>query len=103
MNTGVSERIFQLSLNDESEQRWDVCIHKNEFIFIEIERAIAKGINQASLTARSMIRDLPVDGDLISFLSVAANKIRFVTNFDRVMAYSFLHDESGQVVAESRS
>lgn len=103
LNTGVSERIFQLSLNDESEQRWDVCIHKNEFIFIEIERAIAKGINQASLTARSMIRDLPVEGDLISFLSVAVNKIRSVTNFDRVMAYRFLHDESGQVVAESRS
>lgn len=35
-------------------------------------------------------------------LSVAAQEVRALTGFDRVMAYRFRHDDSGDVVAEAR-
>lgn len=50
---------------------------------------------------RALVR-LQRQRSLDDLLSVAAHEVRALTGFDRVMAYRFRHDGSGDVVAESR-
>ena len=40
---------------------------------------------------------------IASMLELAVDEIRAVTGFDRVMAYQFRYDDSGDIVAESRA
>lgn len=105
LSSGVSERIFKLAIQGESEPKWDVSIHKNAAIIIELERASPRTAEQAFFSVRNMISQLPKAGNIAALLGVAANKIRAVTNFDRVVAYRFFADESesGEILAESKS
>ncbi|MDX7950877.1 HWE histidine kinase domain-containing protein [Lichenihabitans sp. Uapishka_5] len=50
---------------------------------------------------RSMITRVKRAPTFERSLTLAANQVRAVTGFDRVMIYRFLQDESGEVVAES--
>ena len=50
---------------------------------------------------RSMISRIKRASSFERSLTLAANQIRAVTGFDRVMIYRFLDDESGEVAAES--
>ena len=50
---------------------------------------------------RAVLNRLQKTPSLQSFLSLAVDEIRALTGFDRVMAYRFSADGSGQVVAES--
>ncbi|MFN3243477.1 MAG: ATP-binding protein [Planctomycetota bacterium] len=45
---------------------------------------------------------LQQETDLVSLLGEAVVAVRDLTGFDRVMAYQFLEDDSGEVVAEAR-
>ncbi len=50
---------------------------------------------------KSMVGRLKRAPTLDRFLQLAANQLRAVTGYDRVMIYRFLPDDSGQVVAEA--
>ena len=52
---------------------------------------------------KSMLAELQSGTSLSGFLQLATIQIRQTIGFDRVMIYRFLHDGSGQVVAEDRS
>lgn len=105
LHLGYPQRIFNLVICDESETRWDISIHKNESIIIELERAYPRNVDHMFLSLHTMVGRLPQNGSVIDLLNVAANKIRTVTSYDRVMAYCVLADASaaGKIVAESKS
>lgn len=48
------------------------------------------------------ISELSRASSVREFCQIAAEEVRRFTNFDRVMIYQFLNDESGRVIAESR-
>jgi light-regulated signal transduction histidine kinase (bacteriophytochrome) len=54
-------------------------------------------------STRAALACLQLQEDLGGFLRMAVQALRVLTNYDRVMAYRFLPDESGEVVAESCS
>ncbi|MEG3178506.1 HWE histidine kinase domain-containing protein [Sphingomonas sp. RB3P16] len=53
-------------------------------------------------SVQEMFDGLAETHDLSAFCQHAAERVRFVTGYDRVMVYQFLHDESGWVCAEAR-
>jgi light-regulated signal transduction histidine kinase (bacteriophytochrome) len=73
-------------------------------ITIELERQSERGRAEDEPLAmiKSMLAKLQDAGDLRTFFDLAAQQFRAMTGFDRVMIYKFLHDDSGQVIAESR-
>jgi light-regulated signal transduction histidine kinase (bacteriophytochrome) len=52
---------------------------------------------------KSMLAELQSGAHLADFLQLTTIQIRQAIGFDRVMVYRFLHDGSGQVVAEDRA
>ncbi len=54
-----------------------------------------------SFTSHRSTDRLKRQQDINGLLSVAVDEVRRMTGFDRVMAYRFRHDDSGDVVAES--
>ncbi|MFX7506787.1 GAF domain-containing protein, partial [Acinetobacter baumannii] len=48
------------------------------------------------------IAQVQLHNDTASLLSNVTDELRRMTGYDRVMAYRFRHDDSGEVVAESR-
>lgn len=52
---------------------------------------------------KSTLVGLQSHQSLDMLLQSATNSLRRMTGFDRVMTYQFLHDDSGEVVAEARS
>jgi len=85
---------------------YDVVGHRNvdDVMVIEMELhggdqdALTPSFNRAYQTIQSLRRQRSVD----SLLRVAVDEIRSITGFDRVMAYRFHQDDSGEVVKESR-
>jgi chemotaxis family two-component system sensor kinase Cph1 len=55
-----------------------------------------------SFSAHRAIERLRRQSTVDELLGAAVQEVRRLTGFDRVMAYRFLHDDSGSVVAESR-
>ena len=87
-------------------QAFDVVGHRNddEITIVEFERcAVQPGSITASLTrAYRTIEKLRRQKSVESVLSIAVHEIRNITGFDRVMAYRFRPDDSGEIVRESR-
>jgi len=79
---------FQDVLILEFERPTDESLRANQNVYSSL-RAKLSGINSA--------RTLP------EFCRKAAETVRSFTNFDRVMIYEFLEDDSGKVIAEARS
>lgn len=52
---------------------------------------------------RSLLGRLETQGDVEMLLQSATKALRYLTGFDRVMGYRFMHDAAGEVIAESRS
>ena len=85
---------------------FDVVLHKSErLVQVEFEprgeHATPPFDFQAQLAQRAIGRICGAR-QIESMLQAAVEEIRRMTGFDRVMAYQFLHDESGEVTAESR-
>jgi light-regulated signal transduction histidine kinase (bacteriophytochrome)/ActR/RegA family two-component response regulator len=51
---------------------------------------------------QEMVADLDTKNSLLSFCQMAAERVRDVAKYDRVLVYRFMHDDSGWVIAESR-
>ncbi|CAN5875228.1 bacteriophytochrome BphP [soil metagenome] len=84
---------------------YDVVVYAHEGrVVLEFERREPDAGELASfamLAHQSMSR-LKGKPDFVSILSEVVATIRHLTGFDRVMAYRFHHDDSGEVVAEAK-
>ncbi|MBY0507593.1 MAG: GAF domain-containing protein [Bryobacteraceae bacterium] len=83
---------------------FDLFGHRRDGVLVlEFERRsepTATG-NQLSHELHDALTRLEATPNLPAFLDLAVTQIRELTGFDRVMAYKFLEDGSGEVMAES--
>lgn len=101
MLSGTAERLDCLALDD-SPQRYDLTVHMADGLAV-IEAApsvTGAGANGVTLL-RGLVGRLRRAPTVSRLLSLAAQQVRAVTGYDRVMIYRFLPDESGEVVAEA--
>ena len=99
---------FNVAINGET---FDIVGHRNDanYLIVEFEQtsALTTELNAtadtsfATLVHRSMER-FKRQRDIDELLGMVAKEVRSITGYDRVMAYRFLHDDSGEVVRESR-
>lgn len=84
---------------------FDVVIHAHlNRIIVEFERRelASDAVASFALKAHRAIERLKRQKSVESLLQMAVEEIQKLTGFDRVMAYIFRHDDSGDVVAEHR-
>lgn len=84
----------------------DVALHRTAAgLMLEAEPLPAAQPARASPlpVVQSMLARLQVAGGSLAFCEAAAEEVRRVTGFDRVMVYRFQPDGSGVVIAESRA
>lgn len=85
---------------------FDVVMHRSEgLLIVELEKrgehTTPPFEQQAQMAPRAISRICGATS-LHDMLDVAVNEIRRLTGFDRVMAYQFLQDDSGEVLTESK-
>ena len=84
----------------------DVIAHRNGdgFLIVEFETRDVPTSSVASfaMAAHKAIERVMRQKDLDALLALAVEDVRKITGFERVMAYRFRHDDSGEVVRESR-
>lgn len=82
----------------------DVSVHLADgLLHIEIEpQPMHVSERSPSIVAQAMIARVASSQDDADFQQRVAEQVRMLTGFDRVMVYRFLHDDAGEVVAESR-
>ncbi|MBE9066308.1 GAF domain-containing protein [Leptolyngbya cf. ectocarpi LEGE 11479] len=100
--TVVAQR-HRLGIYEIQEQTLDVCVHCSPTrTLIELEPVISNLDTHMPLVmrAKSMLEQSSSSEQL---LSLAVEQLRETTGFDRVMAYRFLPDGAGEVVAEACS
>lgn len=86
-------------------QPFDVVAHRHQGrLIVEFERRAQRAdeITTFALKAHRSIERLRRESDLSVLLGHAVREVRALTGFDRVMAYRFRHDLSGEVAAEAR-
>lgn len=86
-------------------RKFDLVLHVNQrCIIAEFELRLNgdKNINIYSVKAQKAINAIKSQRSIESLLNVAAEEFRGLTGFDRVMAYRFRHDDSGDIVAEAK-
>ncbi len=85
---------------------YDVIAHRNvdDMLVVEFELVAESPSTLASALGRAyqVIEKLRRQRSIEGLLSVAVHELRGVTGFDRVMAYRFHADESGEIVREAR-
>ena len=84
---------------------FDLVTHKSEGVLIaEFEKrpADALSLDAFALAAHQAIQRIQRQQGVEDLLTLAVDEIARITGFDRVMAYRFLHDDSGEVVAEHK-
>lgn len=86
-------------------QTFDVVLHVHEGACLcEFEQrdGDADRLSRFAQTAYRSMEKLKRQSAIDKLLEVAVAEVRAMTGFDRVMAYRFRHDDSGDVVAEAR-
>ncbi len=103
MISGSAERLLGVALTDGAPLR-DVAVHATGATAI-LEVTEHEGADTTTsdpiVLIKSMLGRLKRAPNLARFLAMAANQLRSVTGYDRVMIYRFLPDHSGEVVAEA--
>ena len=97
---------YRLGQRDVDGTLLDISLHQSgDHLIVELEPLDVDPLRSGGTITRvqSMLGFL--QGDLTSdmLLQRTVTVLRHVTHFDRVMAYRFLHDGSGEVIAESCS
>lgn len=94
------------SLSDELHERcFDVIMHQADGLLVvefEEREAASDKLETFALRAQKSIARIQRQRSIEQLLAVAVEEIARLSGFDRVMAYRFLHDDSGEVVAEHR-
>ncbi|OBX19428.1 histidine kinase [Erythrobacter sp. QSSC1-22B] len=95
------ERIFNIDLVG-NEQCFDCALHASGGLtIIEIEPHEDDHIDRQLRLVQPVMRELEKAADVAALCQIAAEQLRGLLEFDRVMVYRFRSDESGEVVAES--
>lgn len=84
---------------------FDVIGHSHDGVrYLEFERRAAgsASFTTFALNAQRLVSQLQLRNDVESLLVSVTEEVRRMTGYDRVMAYRFNEDDSGEVVAESR-
>ncbi len=84
---------------------WDVVVHSHDQVTVcEFESRDATDDEVASFAHKAYrsMDGMKRQRSVQRLLETTVHEIRTLTGFDRVMAYRFRHDDSGDVVAESR-
>lgn len=99
--TGTTGRLFGVHI-DGSARSFDLAVHTvADLIVIEGEPTAADSSVNASALVRGMMNRVQNIRDPLTLSQAAAQELRALTGFDRVMVYRFAHDDSGEVIAES--
>jgi light-regulated signal transduction histidine kinase (bacteriophytochrome) len=86
-------------------QQFDCIAHVYQgrvIVEFEMREVAVDKVAMFALHAHSVIDRLKRQKSIGGLLQLAAEQVRSLTGFDRVMAYRFRQDDSGDVVAESR-
>lgn len=86
-------------------QLFDLVVHGSAGVVIaefELRPATADAMADFALKAHRAMERIKRQNSMASLLDFAVHAVRQLTGFDRVMAYRFRHDDSGDVVAEDR-
>ncbi|WP_295538840.1 ATP-binding protein [uncultured Pseudacidovorax sp.] len=108
LSAGLRNPDPQLSIQQEvrcGDRPADLLVHRSgDTVVLELELRDRDEpqVSEYALRAHRAIDRLKRQPDVDSLLQTAATAVRELTGFDRVMAYRFLHDGSGEVVAEDR-
>ncbi|MBL8276008.1 MAG: GAF domain-containing protein [Pelomonas sp.] len=84
---------------------FDMVVHTHAELALcefELRDASAERLSRFAQMAYGSMDKLKRQRGIDKLLEVAVAEVRAMTGFDRVMAYRFRHDDSGDVVAESR-
>lgn len=87
------------------EQLFDVVAHADaDAVLCEFERRSPEADQLAGFAQKAYrsMNDIKRQRAIGPLLEAAVEQVRAMTGFDRVMAYRFRHDDSGDIVAESR-
>ena len=96
------ERLFGVTLS-EGVEPFDIAVHMSgRSIIIEIERHVQGKRADYTSYVRPMIERIGKAETSEELCEDAARQLRHLIGFDRVMVYQFAHDDSGEVIAESR-
>jgi len=101
-NGEASPLALETRLNNEL---FDVVIHAHlHRIIVEFEHRnlLSDEVASFALKAHRAIDRFKRQKSIASLLQIAVEEVQKLTGFDRVMAYIFRHDESGDIVAEQR-
>ncbi|PMB42326.1 cyanobacterial phytochrome A [Fischerella thermalis CCMEE 5205] len=91
----------------EGKREFDALVHRvGDKIILELESvespAQVNFLNIHALIKRAIAK-LKCTNNLIDFLQLAAQQVREITGFDRVMVYQFDHQGAGEVIAEAKT
>lgn len=89
-----------------SDRTADVFVHRSSGeLVVELEHASTHRRSGAEVLDALMpvLNRIAIAEDISEACSAAAEGVRRITGYDRVMVYHFLADETGQVTAESRA
>jgi chemotaxis family two-component system sensor kinase Cph1 len=87
------------------ERRFDLILHRVGYELVaefEARDATADAVSDFALKAHRAMDRLKRQASIDGLLNLSVEAVRQLTGFDRVMAYRFRHDDSGEVVAERR-
>jgi chemotaxis family two-component system sensor kinase Cph1 len=93
---------LELGLGDRT---FDVVPHRSGDLLVlefELRDSAAPALSTFALKAQRGLDRVQRQRNLGALLDVATEELFHLTGFDRVMAYRFLHDDSGHVVTEQR-
>jgi chemotaxis family two-component system sensor kinase Cph1 len=96
---------FNIAVRDAA-TRFDAVFHRTgSLLILELEPVQGDAGSTADALSRvkAMLAEVQEAEGLKAFCLTAAEQVRRTSGFDRVMVYKFLPDESGVVIAESRS
>ena len=95
------ERLFAVHLVG-GKGPFDCAIHNTDGLtVIEFEPSASDEMDRQLRSLQPILRQLERSDDLLELCQQAADRLRDLLGFDRVMVYRFQSDESGAVIAES--
>lgn len=87
------------------EQQFDCIVHPylgRLLVEYELRTVASETVAMFAVKAHAAIERLKRQKSVDALLQMAAEQVRALTGFDRVMGYRFRHDDSGEVAAEAR-
>ena len=98
-----TERLFGLSLGGDSATRFDCSVHRSAGqVVLEFEKHDPAGFGNHIASIRPMMSGLDDIDAVDDLCRAAAQRLKALLQFDRVMVYRFHADGSGEVIAEAR-